>query len=82
MHSSSHLRTVLDKLAHDGAFRAAMAGDPVAALAGVGIALDPADVPAQRSLPSGASIAADLAALKDKLESAAAMVPFRLSGTA
>jgi len=82
MHSSSHLRTVLDKLAHDGAFRAAMAGDPVAAMAGIGITLDPADVPAQRSLPSGQHIAADLVAIKDKLESAAAMIPFHLSGNA
>ena|GEM_PF-1841835 len=72
----------LDKLAHDGAFRADLARDPVAALAGIGITLNPADVPAVRSLPSAQRIAADLAAVKDKLESAAAMVLFRVSGTA
>jgi putative modified peptide len=82
MPSPSHLSTVLDKLANDGAFRAELAHNPVAALAGLGITLNPAAVPAVRSLPSGERIAADLAALKDKLESAAAMVPFRLSGTA
>lgn len=82
MYSPSHLRTILDKLANDSAFRADLARDPVAALAGVGIALNPADVPAVRSLPSKERIAADLAAIKDKLESAAAMVLFRVSGTA
>lgn len=76
----SELSTVLDKLAGDDAFRASLAANPVAALASLGISIDPADVPAVRNLPSKASIAADRAAIEDKLESTSGMVIFLLSG--
>ena len=79
-HTSSHLRTVLDKLAGDDAFRAHLTSDPVAALASVGVTLDPADVPAVRNLPSKESVAADQAAIQDKLENTSGMVIFLLSG--
>lgn len=72
--------TLLEKLATDDAFREHLLGDPVAALAAHGITLDPAHVPAVRSLPSKAGIAADHAALKEKLSSDVGMYPFLLSG--
>jgi putative modified peptide len=80
MHTSSELSTVLEKLANDHDFRESMLGDPVSALAGIGITLDPAQVPAVRSLPSKESIAADQSAVHSKLVSTNSMVPFLLSG--
>ncbi|MES2264341.1 MAG: NHLP-related RiPP peptide [Pseudomonadota bacterium] len=79
--SSNDLDTLLDKLATDDDFRERLLGDPVGALGSIGITIDPADVPAVRSLPSKASIAADSAALKGKLSGTVGMIPFFLSGT-
>ena len=80
MKKSSELSAILDKLAHDHDFREHLLADPVAALAGVGVTLHPDDVPAQRSLPSQAAIAADKEQLASHLESTASMWPFLLSG--
>ncbi|SFU93015.1 NHLP-related RiPP peptide [Pseudoduganella namucuonensis] len=74
------LDTLLDYLASDEAFRERMLGDPVGALGSIGITLDPAQVPAVRSLPSKESIAADRDAIKQKLGGTVGMLPFFLSG--
>lgn len=82
MHTPAELSTVLDKLASDDQFREQLLGDPVKALADLGITLDPSHVPAVRSLPSKDSIAADQSALHSKLVSSDRMVIFLLSGGA
>ncbi|TFW31425.1 NHLP-related RiPP peptide [Duganella callida] len=82
MHTPTELSTVLDKLASDDAFREQLLGDPVTALAGLGINIDPAHVPAARSLPSKDLIAGDQAAIQSKLESSSGMILFLLSGQA
>ncbi|NGZ83713.1 NHLP-related RiPP peptide [Duganella aceris] len=80
MNTSSELSTVLEKLAHDDAFRERMLGDPVGALASLGITLRADQVPSVRSLPSKESILADQTALQSTLENTTRMVPFLLTG--
>lgn len=80
MHTPGELSTVLDKLANDDGFREQMLGDPVGALAGVGITLHPDQVPAVRSLPSKATLAADQDTLHQQMTSSARMIIFLLSG--
>lgn len=80
MKNTSELSAILDRLTHDHDFREHLLADPVAALAGVGVTLHPDDVPAERSLPSHAAIAADKEQLVSSLESTASMWPFLLSG--
>ena len=46
------IEAILDRLASDDAFREQMLGDPVAALKGYGLEVDPAQVPVVRKLPS------------------------------
>lgn len=79
-HTSDELNTVLDKLAKDDAFRDHMLRDPVGALGGLGISLDPAQVPAVRSLPSKDSIVADQTAMHSSIVGEDTMVIFLLSG--
>ena len=79
-HTSDELSTVLDKLAKDDAFREHMLRDPVGALGGLGISLDPSQVPAVRSLPSKESIAADQTAMHSSIVGEDSMVIFLLSG--
>lgn len=80
IHTSDELSAVLDKLASDDDFRKRMLADPVAALAGLGIKLDPSRVPAERSLPSKSSVIADLGVIQERLETNNSMVLFLLSG--
>ena len=79
-HNFDQLSTMLDKLATDDGFRDRMLGDPVRALGGLGIKLDPAKVPAARRLPSKDAAAADHAALASKQVGEKLMVLFMLSG--
>lgn len=79
-HTFDQLSTMLDKLAKDDGFRDRLLGDPVRTLGALGIALDPAKVPAARSLPSKDVAAADHATLKSKHVGEANMVIFLLSG--
>ncbi len=58
-----------------------MLGDPVGALGSIGINVDPAQIPAVRSLPAKSSVAADRDALKGKLDNSANMIIFLVSGT-
>jgi len=76
----TELDMLLDKLATDDDFRAAMLSHPVNALDSLGINVDPRLIPALRSLPSKAVIARDQQAIKAKLSSAAGAFPFFLSG--
>jgi putative modified peptide len=73
-HSTAH--KLLDKLAHDSEFREHVLGDPVGAMASLGVTVDPASVPHQRSLPSKAEVKANLKALHSKLTSRAGMIFF------
>ncbi|MYM67671.1 putative modified peptide [Pseudoduganella sp. FT55W] len=79
MHTSSDLSSMLDKLT-DSKFREQLLRSPIAALASIGVTLQPNQVPATLSLPSHASLAADQGEVRNKLESTAVMVPFLLSG--
>lgn len=56
--------TILDRLGSDDAYRERMLGDPVAAFAEHGVTVDPAAVPAVRSLPSKDAIGAQRAAIQ------------------
>ena len=74
------LSAMLAKLSTDDGFRDRMLNDPVRALGALGIELDPAKVPAARSLPSKQVIAADHAMLESKQAGQRTMVLFMLSG--
>lgn len=74
------LETLLDKLSTDAAFREHLLGDPAGALASIGLSIDPAQIPAVRTLPSQEALAADRAAIQSKLDNAAGALPFFLSG--
>lgn len=62
--TSDQLDKVLDRLGSDDQFREKFLGDPVAALAEHGVQIDPADVPAVRSLPSKEALQAQRATIK------------------
>jgi putative modified peptide len=70
---------ILDRLANDDQFREQMLGDPVGTLAALGVSIDPASVPAVRSLPSKASLQADKATYQSKLSSNLGMIPLILA---
>lgn len=73
-----HAKALLDKLAGDDGFREKLLGDPVAALASVGVKVDPTSVPHVRSLPSKAEVKANAEAMHTKLQGAAGMGIFLL----
>lgn len=77
---SSEINAVLDKLLNDDSFRAELLRDPVSTLASIGVAVDPSQVPAERSLPSKEIVSADQIAVSSKLESSLGMVPFIMYG--
>jgi putative modified peptide len=78
--TSPDIDTLLDKLTNDNDFRERLLGDPVGTLGSLGITVDPAAIPAVRSLPSQASLKADSSAAKAHLSSNVGMWPFVLSG--
>ncbi len=80
--TSPDYSAVIGKLANDDAFRAQVMADPVAAFGSMGVALDPAHVPAVCQLPSKEAMADDLAAYYSKLDGKAAMVIFAMAGNA
>lgn len=73
-HDTAH--KLLDKLANDSDFREHVLGDPVGAMAKLGVTVDPATVPHKRALPSKAEVKANLEALHTKLTSKAGMIFF------
>lgn len=77
--ASTTFDTLLDKLATDDAFREQMLGDPVKALGSLGIVVDPAAIPAVRTLPSKDSLLNDRDALKAATATDVGMFPFSLA---
>jgi putative modified peptide len=63
----AQLDSLLDRLSTDDAFREKMLGDPVAALAEHGIAVDPASVPTARQLPSKDALVRDRATIRSQV---------------
>ena len=76
--TQDHASSLLDKLANDDAFREQLLADPVAAMASVGVKVDPATVPAVRRLPSKAEVGANSDALQSKLQGNSGMGIFVL----
>lgn len=76
--TQQHASSLLDKLANDDAFREQLLGDPVTAMASVGIKVDPASVPNVRQLPSKAEVSANAGALEGKLQGNSGMGIFVL----
>jgi putative modified peptide len=77
--TSEQLSKILDRLGSDDQFRESMLGDPVAALAQHGVKVDPASVPAVRSLPSKDALRSQRDALKNKIEGKAGLALFLLT---
>jgi len=82
IYSPQVMDTLLDKLSGDDLFRQNLLSDPDHALSGIGIRLDPGQIPQVRSLPSKEAIAANRFAIKSKLENTAGAYPFLLTGRA
>ena len=72
------IEAILDRLASDDAFRKQMLGDPVAALKGYGLEVDPAQVPAVRKLPSKHALTTQKQALREKIGSQLGLMVFML----
>jgi putative modified peptide len=70
---------ILDRLANDDQFREQMLGDPVGTLGALGVVIDPALVPAVRSLPSKDSLQKDKTAIQASLDHNLGMIPLILS---
>ena len=73
-----HAASLLDKLANDDSFRDQRIADPVAAMALVGVKVDPSTVPTNRRLPSKAEVSANADALQSKLQGNSGMGIFVL----
>ena len=78
----ANMDRLMEKLSSDDSFRAQMMADPVNALGAIGIAIDPGQIPANRTLPSKHAIALDRLVVKQQRDSAAGAIPFFLSGRA
>jgi putative modified peptide len=76
--TSGQLDKLLDRLGSDDAFREKFLGDPAAALAEHGVEVDPAAVPAVRSLPSKESLQSQRDAIKSKVDGKVGMGWFLL----
>lgn len=76
--TSEQLDQLLGRLGSDDAFREKFIGDPVAALAEHGVQVDPADVPAVRSLPSKETFRDQAEALRAKADGRVGLMFFVL----
>jgi putative modified peptide len=76
--TTSQLDQLLGRLGTDDAFREKFIGDPVSALAEHGVQVDPADVPAVRSLPPKGTFVAQANALRAKAEGKSGLMFFVL----
>ena len=72
------IEAILDRLASDDAFREQMLGDPVAALKGYGLEVDPAQVPAVRKLPSKQELVKTRDHVKEQVEGHLGLIMFLL----
>jgi len=70
---------LLEKSATDDVFREMLLGDPVTAMATLGIKIDQASVPAIRRLPSKAEARANAPGIRAALQSNDAMIIFFLA---
>src|SRR4029078_13649215 len=77
--AGAELAKILDRMQNDAAFREKLLGNPAAALAEHGVDVDPATIPAVRTLPSAESIAAQRDALKSKVDGRVGLAFFLLS---
>ena len=77
--AGAELDKILDRLQNDAAFREKLLGDPAAALAEHGVEIDPATIPAVRTLPAAGAIAQQREALKAKVDGRAGLALFLLS---
>ncbi|HEU4663772.1 MAG TPA: NHLP-related RiPP peptide [Dokdonella sp.] len=77
--TSEQLDQLLDRLGTDDQFREKFLGDPASALAEHGVQVDPASVPAVRSLPSKDALQSQRAAIRAKVDGAVGMGWFLLS---
>jgi len=64
--TTEQMDKVLDRLGSDDQYRERFLGDPVAALAEHGVTVDPASVPAVRSLPSKEALQTQREAIKEQ----------------
>jgi putative modified peptide len=74
------LESLMARLSTDDAFRAALMADPSQTLSALGIALDPCQVPALRTLPSKQTMGAERMAVQQKLDNASGAIAFFLTG--
>lgn len=77
--AGAQLDKILDRMQNDAAFREKLLGDPAAALAEHGVDVDPATIPAVRSLPPASAIAQQRDALKAKVDGRVGLAFFLLS---
>ena len=76
--TSAQLDQLLGRLGTDDAFREKFIGDPVGAFAEHGVHVDPADVPAVRSLPPKATLVAQASAIRAKADGKVGLAFFAL----
>ncbi len=74
--SAQTAAVLLEKLAGDDDFREWLLGDPVAAMATLGVTIDQGSVPVIRRLPSKAEARANAESISSTLQSQTAMVIF------
>ncbi|MEO5624201.1 MAG: NHLP-related RiPP peptide [Dokdonella sp.] len=74
----AQLDQLLGRLGSDDAFREKYIGDPVSALAEHGVHVDPADVPAVRSLPSKETFRTQAEAIRAKADGKVGLMFFVL----
>ncbi len=67
VYTQEQAKALLDRLIDDQSFRERLLGDPVSALAELGIKADPTQVSKTRSLPSVEVLRANRKAIEDKL---------------
>lgn len=72
--------SLLDRLGSDDGFRERMLGDPASAFAEHGITVDPATVPAVRTLPSKDAIESQRAAIQAHIAPQPALAIFIVIG--
>jgi putative modified peptide len=79
--SGQQLDKILDRLQNDSAYREKMLGNPAAALAEHGVDVDPAALPAVRTLPSPDAIGQQRDALKAKMDGKVGLAIFLLGAS-
>ena len=76
--TSAQLDQILSRLGSDDAYREKFIGDPVGAFSEYGIAVDPSEVPAVRTLPSKDALRTQAAAIRAKADGKSCLAFFAL----